>query len=228
MNEVLEAKKMEKVKVYDINMKPTEPYIATRKEVHKYGFWHKHFDCWIVRRDIDDDYVMFQLRSDRKSAFKNMLEVSASGHIESHEEVKDGVRELKEELGIDVDFKHLRFLGVFRNIMDIEENGKKEREFCHTYAYECPEQIEDYNLQREEVTGMYEMKISEAIKFFAGDLEKIQIRGYVKGYHKYEEDIKVIYQKDIKTTFVPYFGNYYLRVVLSLKRFLDGEKYIAL
>ena len=221
-------KKCEELKIYDLEMNPAYPFQATRKEAHRLGMWHKHFDCWITRRDIDDDYVIFQLRSDKKSSFKNCLEVTASGHIAAEEDVKDGIREVQEELGITIEYNKLRFLGIFRNIMNVKETDKKEREFCYTYAAESECQLEDFNLQQEEVAGVYEAKISDALKFFGGDLEKMVMRGRIKGENGYNDDEKIIYHNALETAFVPYFGNYYLRVMITLDRFLKGEKYLAI
>jgi isopentenyldiphosphate isomerase len=62
----------------------------TREEVHANGYWHETFHCWLAHYDEDseEDYIYFQLRSDRKKDYPGLLDITAAGHILSHELIR--------------------------------------------------------------------------------------------------------------------------------------------
>src|SRR5574341_1276798 len=86
----------------------------TRWEAHRDGDWHRTFHCWIVYRDAAtrQDYMVAQRRGPDKHFFPNLLDITAGGHYAAGETVRDGLREVHEELGIEVDFERLIPLGV--------------------------------------------------------------------------------------------------------------------
>ncbi|OAG93241.1 hypothetical protein AYW79_11705 [Ferroacidibacillus organovorans] len=104
---------------------------ATRKEVHRFGFWHQTFHCWILHRDLNDDFLVLQRRHPSKDIHPNKLDVSCAGHLEAHECPLDGVRELREELGIGIADINLRKIGIYRH--SDRSNGIADNEFCHIF-----------------------------------------------------------------------------------------------
>lgn len=73
---------------------------ATRGEVHRRGYWHESIHCWFVSREEDDDYIFLQLRSEHKKDYPNLQDIT--GYLLAHETIADGIREVKEETGIEV------------------------------------------------------------------------------------------------------------------------------
>ncbi|WP_310793579.1 NUDIX hydrolase [Salipaludibacillus neizhouensis] len=100
----------EKLKIFDDNR--NQIGIASRSDVHRVGYWHEVFHCWFVCNIQGTDYIYLQLRSNKKKDYPNLLDITAAGHLLADETVKDGVREIKEEIGIDVAFEELKQLGV--------------------------------------------------------------------------------------------------------------------
>jgi isopentenyldiphosphate isomerase len=88
--------------------------VATREEIHKMGYWHETFHCWFIGREEGIDYIYFQIRSGTKKDYSNLLDITAAGHLLAHETIYDGIREVKEEIGIDVSFNELVPLGVIK------------------------------------------------------------------------------------------------------------------
>lgn len=127
---------------------------ATRAEVHARGLWHRTFHCWIWRRENADRKLLFQLRHPDKDTFPGLLDASCAGHLLAGEAPRDGIRELKEELGLEVDFAALRACGVFREV-DVISEQFIDREHCHVYVLEDERPLTDYRMQREEVSGLY-------------------------------------------------------------------------
>lgn len=89
----------ELIDIFDENMNLLGT--ALKSQAHREGLWHKTFHCWLARKN-DEGRVMvwLQLRNKDKSIYPDMLDVSAAGHVKSGEEVKDGYREVTEELGL--------------------------------------------------------------------------------------------------------------------------------
>src|SRR5690606_34920459 len=86
--------------------------IATREEVHRLGHWHEAFHCWFISKEEGGKYYIYlQLRSSKKKDYPNLLDITAAGHLLAHETILDGVREIKEEIGIEVLPNQLELLG---------------------------------------------------------------------------------------------------------------------
>ncbi|WP_107840072.1 NUDIX hydrolase [Metasolibacillus meyeri] len=85
---------------------------ATRAEVHSKGLWHETFHCWFVSKEKNNYFLHFQLRSAEKRDYPNLLDISAAGHINAAESVVDGIREVYEELGVDVAIEDLIYIGT--------------------------------------------------------------------------------------------------------------------
>ncbi|MCT4777996.1 MULTISPECIES: NUDIX hydrolase [Exiguobacterium] len=103
--------------------------LKSRADVHRDGDWHETFHCWMT----DRDRLLLQLRSDTKADFPALFDITAAGHLSAGETVRDGVREIQEELGLELTLDQLTPLGVFEDI--IETDTFLDREFAHTYVY---------------------------------------------------------------------------------------------
>ena len=150
--------------------------VATREEVHKKGYWHKTFQCYVIGIENDAEYMYIQLRSQGKKDFANLYDITAAGHILSNESVEEGVREVNEELGLNVSSDELLSLGIIPNII-VSENIK-DYELSHVFLYEMKEPMETLILQQEEVSGIAKAPLREFIDFFNGKLEHLEIEGY--------------------------------------------------
>jgi 8-oxo-dGTP pyrophosphatase MutT (NUDIX family) len=122
---------------------------------------------------------LFQLRSKTKSTHPNKLHISAAGHLSVGESIESGIREVKEELGIDVDFNSLRYLGCRRQFEDIPtpKGVFYNREFVNTYLLKDDTPLDQYILQPDELDGVYEADISDCLKLFSDEVESIKIIG---------------------------------------------------
>jgi isopentenyldiphosphate isomerase len=132
--------------------------VATREEIHRQGYWHQTFHCWVILLEGDRPYILFQKRHPSKETFPNKLDISAAGHMLEGETVADGVRELHEELGIHVNYSELIPLGIYKGSYITE--AYKDREFNHIHLLKANLKLDDFSIQQSELKGLY--KIDEA------------------------------------------------------------------
>jgi len=158
--------------------------VATREEVHNKGYWHQTFQCYVIGKENHEEYMYLQLRSHLKKDFANVYDITAAGHILSNETVADGVREVNEELGLNVTYNQLNSLGMFPNV--IETEAIKDHELSHVFLYEMTEPMETFILQREEVSGMAKARLYDFISFY----NEIQIIWRLKAISRILAEVK--------------------------------------
>lgn len=208
---------MEYIDIFDANYN----HIGTksRDDVHREGLWHQTFHCWIIR---PSNKILFQLRGDVK-IYPHQLYVSAAGHISAGEAIEDGIREIKEELGTDVEFNNLKKVGVFEQIIDIPlgKGMYYNREFTHVYFLKDNTPLDQYTLQPEEVDGVYELDINDGFKLFNDEVKEVSMQGFSRE-RAMLETITVT-----KANFVKRSSSYYNKLFIMAERFINGEKYLG-
>ncbi|HEV7494205.1 NUDIX hydrolase [Baekduia sp.] len=100
-----------------------------RGDVHRDGDWHLAFHLWVVA----PAGVLLQRRARDKASWPGFLDASAAGHLLAGESIRDGLREVDEELGAAYVFDDLAHLGVHR-VADTERSGTVNRELQHVFA----------------------------------------------------------------------------------------------
>lgn len=120
-----------------------------RKEVHKDGDWHKAIHIWIVNNNKE---ILLQRRCATKDSNPNMLDISSAGHLTAGDESLPGaLRELKEELNIDVDPKELKYLCTLKKASKYTSTFINN-EFDDVYLLRTNLKIEDMKFQEEEIS----------------------------------------------------------------------------
>jgi isopentenyldiphosphate isomerase len=167
----------ELIKTFDEHGKVTG--VATREDVHKIGHWHETFHCWFVSREEGIDYIYFQLRSKTKKDYPNLLDITAAGHILSHETIQDGIREVSEEVGIHVSFEELTPLGVIKYF--VEREDLIDKELANVFLYNFQGSMNDFIPQMEEVSGILKTKFTSFCELFLGEKTEIKVEGFELG-----------------------------------------------
>lgn len=81
---------------------------ATKKEIYEKGYWYRSVHIWIMN---DKHELLMQRRNPFKKTFPNMWALSSAGHVLKDEtSLESGIRELKEELDIDIKPEQLEYL----------------------------------------------------------------------------------------------------------------------
>lgn len=143
--------------------------VKERSLVHRDGDWHRTSHVWIMRKTGEGKQeVLLQKRSKEKDSFPGCYDISSAGHIPAGKGyLESAVRELKEELGIDVKEDELEY----RMTRKIENSnifyGKEfvDRQVTRVYRLQCDGlQVEDLTLQEEEVESVLWMEYEECLK----------------------------------------------------------------
>ncbi|MFC7680758.1 NUDIX domain-containing protein [Paenibacillus sp. GCM10028914] len=206
----------ELINIFDDNKKQIG--VATRKDVHTFGYWHESFHCWFIGREKENDYIYLQLRSEVKSDYPNLLDITAAGHIMSNETVTDGIREIKEEIGIDLTIDELESLGVVDYVV-INDNFI-DKELASVYLYRYNSTFDEFILQKEEVSGIFKAEFNDFCALWYGEKSHINVEGFIidpKGNRVMAN--KVVGEKE----FVPHEKSFYQTIVKLISEKLNGE-----
>ncbi|MBQ1017931.1 NUDIX domain-containing protein [Micromonospora sp. D93] len=209
------------IDTFDANYKHTGQ--SERVAAHRRGLWHHTFHCWIVGRRRDTDFVLLQLRAESKKNYPNMLDITAAGHLEAGERPEDGVREIEEELGIEVEPRNLIRLGVKHDVMD-EPNGIQNREFAHVFLLRDDRDLSGYKLQDDEVSGLVEMPIDSGLALFSGSTSSVDCPAI-----KLDNKVPTSFTRSVtESDLIPRVDPYYFKVFIMAGLYLEGRRHLSI
>jgi 8-oxo-dGTP pyrophosphatase MutT (NUDIX family) len=155
---------------------------AERGEVHARGLWHHTVHCWLVRHEEGDAgdnsrtaKVLFQQRSLGKDTNPGCFDITAAGHLSAGETPRDVVRELEEELGVQVSFEQLTEFGIIREQVSGIVGGVPyiDAEVSHVYGLVTSRPLLDFRLQEAEVSGLFEADADDLIALMEGNIKQL-------------------------------------------------------
>ena len=129
--------------------------IADRGVIHYCNLWHREIACWVVN---EKNEILLQRRSSNKKQYPNMLSVTA-GHINLNESpIEATLREVKEEIGLDIQKQDLIFIDIFKS--------KKPNNYHYKYVYllKTNKKIEQFTMQENEVSELLYVSIDKLNK----------------------------------------------------------------
>lgn len=195
---------------------------ASREEVHKKGYWHQTFHCWIVQEENNEHYVLFQIRDKSKDIEPNKLDITAAGHLKAGETKEDGLRELREELGINVVVDDLIYLGI--RITASENEKQINKEFAQVYILQNNTPIDSYVFEDGEVAGLVQMKVRDGLKLCAGEVESV----HCKVVRKINGEMSIS-NADIEfKQLIPRIDSYYYKIFIMAERYFTGNRYLSI
>lgn len=203
---------------------------AERGEVHAQGLWHHTVHCWLVRSEegftgdpssSSSAKVLFQQRSLDKDTNPGCFDITAAGHLSAGETPQDAVRELDEELGVQVSFEQLTEFGIIREQSSGIVRGVPfiDAEVSHVYGLVTSLPLGDFKLQEEEVSGLYEAEADDLIALMEGSVKEIVATGV-------ELQQGVLLPSEVILTcssFVSRDYGYYIAVFQFLKKLATAE-----
>lgn len=164
---------------------------AMKSVAHKMGWFHNTVHVWFYTLD---GKVLLQKRGQNKKTFPLLWDVSVAGHIAAREEIQTAaMREVKEEIGIDIAIDALQKIGVFKSVQ--KHNASFiDCEFHHTFLCELTLPVTSLEKQETEVEELKLISITQ----FAEELRKT----------------------DFATTYVPHSLEYYESIITAFSKVL--------
>ncbi|WP_078596524.1 NUDIX hydrolase [Evansella clarkii] len=204
----------EKLRIFDDQL--NEIGIAPRSEVHRKGYWHEVFHCWFVSRKAGEDYIYLQLRSKSKKDYPDLFDITAAGHLLADETVEDGVREIAEEIGINVPFDELVPLGIFEYIATKDDFIDKE--IANVFLLDFKDGFDEFTLQTEEVSGMVKVRLNEFVQLWTGEKDRVEINGFVLDENGERFSVN---ERAGREKFVPHQRSFYNQVIQKIVKYLN-------
>lgn len=162
--------------------------IESRDECHSKGLWHKAVALFIIN---SKNQVLLQKRSASKKLWPNLWDISAGGHVLAGEfGFQAIIREIKEELGIQIDKNDITFIGGAASINI--KNDIINKHFNEYYIVNKDIEISDLKLQEEEVSDAKWFNKDDILtrieNNYDGITEKIGCWDYLKRYYDWKEN----------------------------------------
>lgn len=153
---------------------------SSKDNAHKLGYWHKTFNAIFVNPKTNKVYFQLKNHKHNKSSNEDTLVLTVGGHLKSGETLEDGIREIKEETGIDVAFNNLIKIDK-RKIEKAISKNYIIKEFQYYYLYKSDKiHLSDFKPVDDEVCGFIELDINSVISIFENDVityGKLNING---------------------------------------------------
>lgn len=187
--------------------------VKRRDLVHRAGDWHQVFHCWVIGREVNGDPFLLLQKRRNYLDYPNKIDISAAGHLAAGETVRDGLRELEEELGLRVAFEDLIPLG--RRVGVSRIGGFVDCQICHVFFYECDRPLADYSYRREEIAGLLKLRIDEAFRLFSGEVDSVTAPAI---------GLEAAHVTITRDDFIESIDNYLMKILVLAQRYFAGEK----
>ena len=199
---------------FDIFDQALQPIgVKARAEVHRDGDWHQVFHCWVIGREDDGaGYVILQKRAEDRD-YGGKIDISAAGHLEAGETVRDGLREIREELGLCLSFDELLPFGVRLGMS--KQGDLIDCQICHVFFYECNRPLSAYRYAKDEIAGLLKLRIDDGLQLLTGERPSVDAPAVGLA-----ADCISITADD----FIPSIDNYVLKALILARRYFAGEK----
>lgn len=131
---------------------------ALKSEAHEQGWFHSTVHVWFFTAD---GKVLIQQRASTKDTHPLLWDVSVAGHIGAGEQKEDAaVREVKEEIGLEITNGDLQKIGVFKAVH--KHGNIVDCEFHHVFVCKLRVPLNTLKRQKSEVK---DLKLIPLIRF---------------------------------------------------------------
>ncbi len=137
--------------------------IVSKKDAHKNGFWHRAAHVWFVNSNNE---ILLQKRADNIESHPGEYDISAAGHLVAGDSfIKGALREVKEELGVELEEKDLVKIGELHSESTQHEGRYINKEYNDVYVVKKDIPISDFVIQESEVSLVKYLSLEEFKKW---------------------------------------------------------------
>ena len=151
--------------IVDDNGQPTGEVID-RVTAHREGILHRTSHVWLVRIKDGRQQVLLQKRSEEKDSYPGCYDISSAGHIPAGVDfVPSALRELKEELGVEVQAEDLVYCGQRKFHFEEIFHGErfKDNQVSKVFCLWLDREAEDFAVQKSEIDYVKWFDLDEAV-----------------------------------------------------------------
>ncbi|MGB5668354.1 MAG: NUDIX domain-containing protein [Maribacter sp.] len=132
---------------------------AMKSIAHNKGLFHPTIHVWFYTQN---GQVLIQQRGRKKDTYPLLWDVSVAGHVEAGEDIEtSAIREVSEEIGLEINKNALQKIGVFKSIQK-HKDDLLDCEFHHTYL--CELKVPFSNLKKQE-SEVEDLELISLIQF---------------------------------------------------------------
>jgi isopentenyldiphosphate isomerase len=208
--------------LFDVLRADGEPtgQVKRRADVHRDGDWHRSVHVWVAGSEDRQSFLLFQRRGLNKDTWPGRLDATVGGHYRHGETLADALREVEEEIGIEVREEDLRRLGV-RLCASESEPGILDREIQDLFLFRDDRPLTAYRPDPAELDALVRLSIDDLFELFAGDVVEIAGANIRPG----ETSVTTVTIN--RDDFIPTSNYYFYRVAIAVQRALAGERHVV-
>ncbi|MFF4776290.1 NUDIX domain-containing protein [Microtetraspora fusca] len=198
--------------------------VEDKKTAHERGLWHRTFSCLAINPVTGT--VLLQKKAPGRYVFTrpDYADFTVGGHYEAGERIPDGVREIREELGLDIAYGELQPLGI-RQTAVTPAPGWVEREFQYWHLLPLDVELEEIPLDDAEVCGIVQVGLDDAIGLAAGDHTEVAARYFIDTGDGREYLNGTLSRDELVPGYLDTDSDQlYLRLFVAARRYLRGER----
>jgi hypothetical protein len=189
--------------------------IKSKTQALKDGDWLGVFNVWLIQ-DKPLASLVYQQRSPTSRWGPNLLDVTVGGYYQTGETIKDGLREIQEEIGRFYSYQDLTYLGK-KLFFGTDIRGNHVKSVVDTHLVKDNTPLEKFTLDPQEVFALVTCPINKLIKLHTQKDYTFTAQG-IDHHHQ-------PYQVNVTLDLIPYnWDNYHYKIALLADRFIQGEK----
>tara|TARA_R110002167_G_scaffold147028_1_gene338988 strand:- start:3232 stop:3783 length:552 start_codon:yes stop_codon:yes gene_type:complete len=129
-----------------------------KSDIHSKGYFHNTAHVWLYTKKGE---ILLAQRATSKSICPLLWDVSVAGHVDAGELIiQAAIREVKEEINLDLIENDLQKIGVFECLQSYP-NGIIDNEFHHTFISELKVPLANLIPQKSEVEALKLVSLDE-------------------------------------------------------------------
>jgi 8-oxo-dGTP pyrophosphatase MutT (NUDIX family) len=193
-----------------------------KKTAHASGLWHRTFSALAVNPATRR--VILQKKAPGRYTFDrpDYADITVGGHYEAGETIPEGVREVREELGLPIAYSDLQPIGLRQTAITLAPDYI-EREFQHWHLLPLDLDLDDIPLADAEVSGLADISIDDALALADGEVGTIPARYATRADHGLEYTEATLSRADLVPNYLK-LDQLYLRLFVAARRYCAGER----
>jgi isopentenyldiphosphate isomerase len=183
-----------------------------RGSVHRDGDWHAAIHIWVGSLVDGVSTVVLQRRSSTKDTWPGRVDIAVGGHLSAGEGPDEGMREAREEIGLELSLDDVTVLG--RRFVRSSPN---DNEVQDVFAVRADLPLDTFTPHPLEVEALLQLPIADAIALLSGLVGSVEA---VERARDATEEQTIILTAD---AFVPEASPYYAVALAALDRVVAGK-----